>query len=506
MTSAEPPKNAGKPLLEVDKLTLRFRGLTAVNAVDLGVQENQIFAVIGPNGAGKTSLFNAITGIYEPTEGVVRLEGEDLRKQPQRSNYVRWGLVGLAVGLLLFLVSSDVNQMWSAVVKANFVSRKEGFQVSQAFRDLAAFAAAKPRIEPRAGRFYVTTSDGRTPFGSAKTREDAEKKRAAIPGLAKAPQDGSTVTAEADGNFATHGADGAVLDVAPTREVAIERIAAARDVAAEQAAAVRKRILALLFGIVVGTAAASAVWQQTRRTPTSVAARGIARTFQNIRLFQDMTVVENVLVGMDRHLDVQDSLLSRVRLVDFAPLAALSAAFVLFFCGLRFEILPAALTGVLLMLVLAGAIVFLVSIFRRGYFSPSAQRVEAKGRTEALALLEFVGLTRRADDLAKNLPYGDQRRLEIARALATKPKLLLLDEPAAGMNPAETVSLMKLIKDIRDRGTTVLLIEHHMRVVMGISDRIAVLVYGQKIAEGTPDEIRANPKVVEAYLGQEQLG
>jgi ABC-type branched-subunit amino acid transport system ATPase component len=496
---------SGKPLLEVDKLTLRFRGLTAVNQVDLGVQENQIFAVIGPNGAGKTSLFNAITGIYEPTEGVVRLGGEDLRKQPERANYVRWGLVGLAVGLVLFFVTCDINQMWSAVVKANFVSRKEGFQVGQAARDFAAFVAAKPRIEPRAGRYYVTTSDGRTPFGSAKTRDDAEAKRAAIPKLARTPADGSTVV-EKEGDFAILSQGGELLDTAPTKEVAIERLHAARGVLDESEAAVRKRILVLLFGIGLGTAAASAVWQQTRRTPTSVAARGIARTFQNIRLFQDMTVVENVLVGMDRHLTVGEGRFSRTRLVDYAPLAGLGVAFLLFFIGVRFQAFPEGLTGVLLLILLAGVIAYLVQIFRRGYFTPSAERVEAKGRADALALLDFVNLKQRADDLAKNLPYGDQRRLEIARALASRPRLLLLDEPAAGMNPAETVSLMKLIKAIRDRGTTVLLIEHHMRVVMGISDRIAVLVYGQKIAEGTPEEIRANPKVVEAYLGQEQLG
>jgi branched-chain amino acid transport system ATP-binding protein len=269
---------------------------------------------------------------------------------------------------------------------------------------------------------------------------------------------------------------------------------------------VRKRILVLLFGIAIGAAAASAVWRQTRRTPTSVAARGIARTFQNIRLFQDMTVVENVLVGMDRHLNVGDRVLSKERVGDFAPLGGLIALFLLFFLGVRFEVLGPGAAGAALLVFLAAAIAYVVVIFRRGYFTPSAKKVEAKGRAEALELLKFVSLDKRGDDLAKNLPYGDQRRLEIARALATRPRLLLLDEPAAGMNPAETVSLMKLIKDIRDRGTTVLLIEHHMRVVMGISDRIAVLVYGSKIAEGTPDEIRANPKVVEAYLGQEQLG
>jgi ABC-type branched-subunit amino acid transport system ATPase component len=493
-------------LLEVKKLTLRFRGLTAVNAVDLSVEKGQIFAVIGPNGAGKTSLFNAITGIYEPTEGQVALAGQDLRKQPTRGNYLRWALAGLSVGLLLFFWVADVNQLWSAVVKANFRSKKEGFQVGAAVSDLGAYIAGRPRIEMRTGRYYVVTSDGQSPFGSARTREEAQAKRQAIPEMADLPADGSTIE-EREGKFAILSADRArVLDEAPSREVAMERLAAARVVDSQASAALRKRLLALLLGIAIGAAGAAAVFRQTRRTPASVAQRGIARTFQNIRLFQDMTVVENVLVGMDRHLVSPHKRLSAHRLPDLAPLGALVAVWLLLWTALRFQLLGAGAAGALLVLLVLGSVGVLVMLWRMGYFSRTGREVEAAGRAEALRLLAFVGLERRANDLAKNLPYGDQRRLEIARALATKPTLLLLDEPAAGMNPAETVSLMKLIKDIRDTGVTVLLIEHHMRVVMGISDRIAVLVYGSKIAEGTPEEIRANPKVVEAYLGQEQLG
>ena len=166
-------------LLQVEKLTLRFRGITAVNKVDLDVKEGEIVAVIGPNGAGKTSLFNAITGIYEPTEGVVRLGGQDLRRQPRRATYVRWALSGLVIGLLLFLWVADVNQMWAAVVRSNYRDPKEGFQMGSALSDLGAFLAARPRIDARTGRFYVTTTDGTAPFGSSRTREDAEKKRAA---------------------------------------------------------------------------------------------------------------------------------------------------------------------------------------------------------------------------------------------------------------------------------------------------------------------------------------
>ena len=172
---------------------------------------------------------------------------------------------------------------------------------------------------------------------------------------------------------------------------------------------------------------------------------GIARTFQNIRLFPDMTAIENVMVGADTHHT----------------------------------------TSVL------GAMLHL----------PKHKAEEEAGLARAVELLDFMGIADRGNDAARNLPYGYQRRLEIARALATGPKLLCLDEPAAGFNPAEKIELMNLIRAIRDQGYTVLLIEHDMSLVMSVTDRIVVLDFGRKIAEGKPAEIRANPAVIAAYLG-----
>ena len=187
----------------------------------------------------------------------------------------------------------------------------------------------------------------------------------------------------------------------------------------------------------------------TRKKPYEITRMRIARTFQNIRLFSNMTVMENVMIGL--HTRSKEGLIAAI---------AKTKNFL---------------------------------------------KEEAEIKSKALEFLEFVGIDDYAGSLAGNLPYGDQRRLEVARALAAEPEILLLDEPAAGMNPQETGELMKLINRIKEWGKTVILIEHDMKVVMGISDRIIVLDHGVKIAEGNPKEIQNNTDVITAYLGKDEV-
>jgi len=385
-------------ILRVSELSKVFGGLSALSRVSLEVETGKIVGIIGPNGAGKTTLFNCLTGLYYPTEGQVLFQEKSV--VPKLSSR-KARLVKQLSWLFIILSLAWIVLFWSFFLPRTF------FKVELTL--LAIFILSIRMVVVRGLREFEIWA-------------------------------WSTMFVFILGDlylavwWLTHHTS---LGQLPGLGVPLAYLALPWS------------ILAIAFSTYLS-------WQLLLREvrqlygfrlgPDAINRLGVARTFQNIRLFLTLSVLDNVRIGAH----------GRMAQKIYATL-----------------------------------------------FRTHSQRDEEKKiEQEALEHLRFVGLEHRAFDLSGALAYGEQRRLELARALASHPRLLLLDEPAAGMNPQESSRLMRLIRKIRDQGITVLIIEHDMKVMMNLADHIYAFDHGVLIAQGTPDEIRANPRVIEAYLGR----
>ncbi|HEX7377977.1 MAG TPA: ATP-binding cassette domain-containing protein [Pirellulales bacterium] len=418
------------PAIQIRELAARFGGLTAIASLDLAIERGSITSIVGPNGAGKTTLFNCVSGVLTPTRGMILVAGRDVRRGWRMAT--TWACLGVAMltAAVCGSLALNVNGLWRAAIRRPHHFSPAPFSRSAMYEGAAGYWRGELAIERGSlGRWNIVAADGGTLLNTVETLRQARHLRDQYERLRRSPPADLKVIRSRNNWLLVNGA--ASANPGPTfasRQAATDRRELLISLAQAGHARRRRTYIATLSGLLLGALGMISVWRRTRWTPEVVAAAGVARTFQNLRLFSRLSVLENVLVAC-----------------------------------------------------------------------------ESQGRRQpqvaALQLLDLVGLRAVAQFPAGQLAYGDRRRLEIARALGQRPWLLLLDEPAAGMNPTEKARLGELIRRLRHAGITIVLIEHEMNLVMGISDRVVVLAGGRVIAAGSPEAVRRDPLVLEAYLG-----